>query len=244
MPIYRTRPGALAYGFRLGVLAIDCEQPFVPGDAGNASTWPWPVLYHRIEGCSIQRLVLEGDRTLEPTVVDAARALEGEGVDAIISNCGFLARFQNAVARAVNVPVGLSALLQVPPVLAFTGGGLVGVITASAATLSRELLDAAGIPRDAPVPVYGMEDYPAFAEPFLSDCGWVDTDALAAAADDLGRRMAAAHPDLTALVLECAVLPPYAHVFEAAAGVPVYDAVTLGRFLVSGTGHAPPSGTY
>lgn len=244
MPVYRTRPGALAYGFTLGVLALDCEQPFVPGDVGNASTWPWPVLYREIEGCSVQRLIVEGDRTLEPLVVDAARALEGEGVKAILSNCGFLARFQSAVARAVDVPVGLSALLQVPPLLAMTGGGPVAVVTASASALSTELLDAAGVPREAAVPVYGMEDYPAFAEPFLSDCGWVDTDAVAAAADDLGRRMAAAHPDLRAIVLECAVLPPYAHIFEAAAGVPVHDAVTLGHTLVSGVGRRTPSGTY
>jgi len=244
MPVYRTRPGALAYGFTLGILALDCEQPFVPGDVGNAGTWPWPVLYREVEGCSVQRLILDGDRTLEPTVVEAARALEGEGVKAILSNCGFLARFQGAVARAVRVPVGLSALLQVPPLLAMTGGGPVAVVTASAPSLSGDLLDAAGIPREANVPVHGMEGYPAFAEPFLSDRGWVDTDAVAAAADDLGRRMAAAHPDLRAVVLECAVLPPYAHVFEAAAGVPVYDAVTLGHTLVSGVERRTPTGPY
>ena len=55
-----------------------------------------------------------GHRALLPSFIEGARFLEREGVRAITTNCGFLARFQGEMAAAVSVPVFTSSLLMVP----------------------------------------------------------------------------------------------------------------------------------
>ena len=36
--------GKNVYGVPLGVLMLESKFPRIPGDVGNASTWPFPVL--------------------------------------------------------------------------------------------------------------------------------------------------------------------------------------------------------
>jgi hypothetical protein len=35
--------GRTLYGLALGVLMLDTRMPRLPGDVGNAETWPFPV---------------------------------------------------------------------------------------------------------------------------------------------------------------------------------------------------------
>jgi len=245
MAIYRTRDGAQAYGHELGILLIDCNQPFVPGDVGNASTWDCPVLYTKVEGCTIERLIHQADPSLEDIIVARARWLEAQGVRAITTNCGFMLRFQRAVARAVKVPVHLSSLLQLPMILAgLAPDQPVAVVTASGRGLSRELLRLARVGEDDPVAIYGMDAYPAFDEPYMQDSGVVDTEALAAACFELGQRIVKEHPNLGAVLLECADLPPYAQVFHRATGRPVFDFVTMVNHVVAAARPRPYTGLY
>jgi hypothetical protein len=79
----RVRGGQNQYGFTVGILILDTRFPRVPGDIGNALTFPFPVRYHRVEGASPDRVVRRGaDGLLEPFVA-GARVLEREGVGAI-----------------------------------------------------------------------------------------------------------------------------------------------------------------
>ncbi|HWM77651.1 MAG TPA: aspartate/glutamate racemase family protein, partial [Methylomirabilota bacterium] len=58
---------------------LDTRFPRIPGDMGNASTFPFPVLYHRVRGASPDRVVRQGQRELLPVFIEGARALEREG---------------------------------------------------------------------------------------------------------------------------------------------------------------------
>jgi hypothetical protein len=245
MPVYRTRPRAESYGHEIGVLLLDVNQPFVPGDVGNASTWDHPVLYRTVPGCDIDRLIRQGDPALEEAVVETAKDLEAQGVRGITSNCGFMLRHQDAVARAVRVPVFLSSLLQVPLMLtAFAGRRPVGVMTASQGSLTPELLRLAHVDPEAPVIAYGMDRYPSFDAPFMQDSGVVDTDRLAADIAELARTMLAEQPEMCAILLECADLTPYGRVVQDATGLPVFDFKTLVDLFVA-TRHRPAySGHY
>src|SRR5207237_398987 len=88
------------YGYSLGILMLEARFPRIPGDLGNATTFPYPVLYHVVRGASPERVVLESDPTLLEPFVAGAQQLERGGVRAITTNCGFLALFQRELAAS------------------------------------------------------------------------------------------------------------------------------------------------
>ena len=44
------RGGKSLYGARVGILMLETRFPRIPGDMGNAETWPFPVLYKVVPG--------------------------------------------------------------------------------------------------------------------------------------------------------------------------------------------------
>src|SRR4029434_535796 len=114
MTTRRVRGGFNQYGFTVGILMLDTHFPRIPGDMGNATTFPFPVRYHRVPGAEPDLVVRRGAAALLPAFVERARALEREGAGAITTNCGFLSKFQREMSAAVAVPVFTSSLLLVP----------------------------------------------------------------------------------------------------------------------------------
>src|SRR5437868_12031763 len=100
--------GKAVYGARLGILMLDARFPRIPGDMGNAGTWPFPVLYKVVKGASPQRVVTQNAEGLLPAFLDAAAELVQLGADGITTNCGFLSLYQAELARHVGVPVATS----------------------------------------------------------------------------------------------------------------------------------------
>src|SRR5690242_2881492 len=92
------RGGKALYGAPLGILMLEARFPRIPGDMGNAATWPFPVLYHVVRGASPEKVVLRDARDLLPKFIAAAKDLVDLGAEAITTNCGFLALFQNEIA--------------------------------------------------------------------------------------------------------------------------------------------------
>src|SRR3989304_5114998 len=166
----RVQGGPNIYGFSVGILMLDTQFPRIPGDMGNAATFDFPVRYHRVEGASPDRVVRHGQRELLPAFIEGARFLEREGVRAITTNCGFLAKFQPEMAAAVSVPVFTSSLLLVPRVhRMLPPGRAVGVMTVDASALKAEHLAGAGIAPDMKVVVAGMETEKEFTRVLLDD---------------------------------------------------------------------------
>src|SRR3984893_3528694 len=137
---------------------LDTRLPRIPRDMRNAATFDFPVRYHRVTGASPHRVVRQGQRELLPAFVEGARFLEREGVRAITTNCGFLAKFQAELATSVSLPVFTSSLMLVPLLeRMLPAGRAVGVLTVNAAALHREHMVGAGVAADAPVVVAGLE---------------------------------------------------------------------------------------
>jgi Asp/Glu/hydantoin racemase len=206
----------------------------IPGDMGNALTWPFPVLYRVVRGASPERVVLQGARGLLPDFLDAAEDLVRLGAEAITTNCGFLCLFQKELAERVRVPVATSSLMQVPWVQAtLPPGKRVGVVTVSAATLTPAHLQAAGVPTDTPVE--GTEGGREFfrvlikAEKDDLNVALAEQDILAA-----GRALVSRHPDVGAVVLECTNMPPYAAALQAELGLPIYDIYSMVAWFHAG----------
>src|SRR5574342_177807 len=153
----RVRGGFNQYGFTVGILMLDTRFPRIPGDMGNAATFDFPVRYHRVPGASPDRVVRQGQREILPAFIEGARFLEREGVRAVTTNCGFLAKFQPELAAAVSIPVFTSSLMLVPLVQRMLPPGrTVGILTVNAASLGPEHLAGAGIAPALPLVVAGL----------------------------------------------------------------------------------------
>src|ERR1700741_4964852 len=84
------RGGKAIYGAPLGILMLEAKFPRIPGDMGNAATWPFPVLYRVVRGASPERVVLNAAAGLLDDFLAAAADLVSQGAEAITTNCGFL----------------------------------------------------------------------------------------------------------------------------------------------------------
>jgi Asp/Glu/hydantoin racemase len=226
----RVRGGQNTFGFSVGILMLDTRFPRIAGDMGNATTFPFPVRYHRVTGAAPDLVVRRGAAGLLDAFVDGARALEREGVGAITTNCGFLVKFQRQMAAAVRVPVFTSSLLLVPLVHRLIGPGRrVGIMTVNAPSLTPEHLAGAGIGADVPLAVIGMETEKEFTRVMLDDELELDVDAARDEHRRIARRLVSEHPDVGAIVLECTNMPPYADDIRRETGLAVFDVTSLVR---------------
>ena len=226
----RVRGGFNQYGFTVGILMLDTRFPRIPGEMGNATTYPFPVRYHRVTGANPDLVVRRGAEGLLPDFIEGARALEREGVGAITTNCGFLIKYQQQLAAAVSVPVFTSSLLLVPLVHRMLAPGRrVGLMTVNSATLQAEHLAGAGIGPDIPLAVAGMEGEKEFTRVMLGDELELDVDLAREEHIRVARRLVADHPDIGAIVLECTNMPPYAADVQRATGLAVFDITSLVR---------------
>jgi Asp/Glu/hydantoin racemase len=233
-PARIARGGKSIYGAPLGILMLEARFPRIPGDMGNGTTWPFPVLFRVVRGATPERVVLAGARGLLPDFIAAAQDLVDLGAEAITTNCGFLSLFQAELAAAVGVPVATSSLMQVPWVQAMLPPGRrVGVITVSKKSLTPAHLQAAGVPLDTPV--VGTEGGREFFRVLIT-AAKNDLDVALAEQDiiEAGRALVAAHPEVGAIVLECTNMPPYAAALAEAVGLPVYDIHSMISYFHAG----------
>jgi Asp/Glu/hydantoin racemase len=221
------RGGKAVYGAPLGILMLEARFPRIPGDMGNATTWPFPVLYKVVKGASPEKVVLKGAEGLLPDFLDAAAELVSQGAEAITTNCGFLSLFQRELAAHVRVPVATSSLIQVPWVQAtLPPGKRVGVLTVSGSSLTPRHMEAAGVPLDTPF--IGTERGREFFRTLiLGEKEDMDVERAEQDIVEAGRALMQSHPDIGAVVLECTNMPPYAAALRAALDVPIYDIYSL-----------------
>ena len=108
----------------------------------------------------------------------------------------------------------------------------VGVLTASAESLTDRHFAGIGL-RDIPMVVMGMEDAEEFTAAFIEGKSSLDPEKVRNEMIRAAERMALLHPDIGALVLECTNMPPYARAVQQVLNVPVFDVVTLVRYVHS-----------
>ncbi|MBY8978053.1 aspartate/glutamate racemase family protein [Rhodobacteraceae bacterium NNCM2] len=225
------RGGKVVYGAALGILMLEARFARIPGDMGNASTWPFPVLYRVIRGADPEKVVMRGAEGLLEDFILGARELVDHGVEAITTNCGFLSIFQNEIAASVTVPVATSSMMQVPWLQAtMPAGKRPGIVTISRASMSDAHLDAIGVPRDTPI--VGTDPGGEFFRVIIG-AEKDDLDVAAARRDvvEAARALVSQNPDVGAIVLECTNMTPYAAAVREAVGLPVYDIYSLVRWF-------------
>ena len=240
--IYRTRKGKVSSGEAIGILLLDTSVPFIPGDVANATTYPFPVRFRKVEGFTVARAIGK-DPTIYDELRNAAQELVDQGVRAVTGDCGFMALHQKRLALDLEVPVFLSSLLQIPFMLSILGeGSKVGVLTADGRSLDETLLSAVGVTDVDRLVVEGLEKQPHFHRFAIQETGTLDTEKVTAEVVGACRHLMARDETIKALLLECSLLPPYAAALQAAVQVPVFDYITMINFVFSAVVKQPYEG--
>ena len=146
------------------------------------------------------------------------------------------------MAEALDIPVALSALVQVPWIRTLLRPSQkVGVLTANQSALTPALLKSCGIDDPGALVVRDLCHAPEFSVVVEMrgefDNGKACREVVAAALDLL-----AEDADVGAILLECSDMPPYAAAIQAATQLPVFDFITLIRWLHHATTQRPYSG--
>lgn len=218
------------YGETIGILILDASYPCIPGNVGNASTFPFPVRYQEVQGATIDRLLNQRDPTLSEAFIQAAMNLRDCGVRAITGACGFMALFQQEVSSALDIPVFLSSLLQIPFLFQITRKP-VGILTANAECLTPRHFESCHIGPDIPLAIAGMEKQREFREAILEEKGTLDSSKIEAEVVEVAKELVSRNPNIGSILLECSDLPPYAHAVQAATGLPVFDFITMIEYV-------------
>ena len=225
--------GKSLYGARVGILMLKTRFPRIPGDMGNAETWPFPVLFKVVPGASSRRVVCDKAAGLLDEFLGAAGELVRLGADGITTTCGFLSLFQRQIAAHVGVPVATSSLMQIPLIeRVMPPGKRVGVLTVSAANLTAEHLLAAGA--DPATPVVGTDNGSEFTRVMINDEERLD---VAAAEHDIlaaGDTLVTTHSDVGAILLECTNMVPYARALSERLRLPVFSIYTFVSWFQAG----------
>jgi len=227
------RGGKTLYGAKVGILMLETRFPRIPGDMGNAETWPFPVLYKVVPRASPWRVVCDRAEGLLDAFLSAAEELVRLGADGITTTCGFLSLYQRELAAHVGVPVATSSLMQIPFIeRVLPPGKRVGVLTVSAANLSEEHLRAAGA--DPATPIVGTDDGSEFTRVLINDEERLD---VAAAERDIlaaGEELVEKHVGIGAVLLECTNMVPYARALSHRLHLPVFSIYTFVTWFHAG----------
>jgi len=242
--LYATCKQQQGYGKPIGVLVLEERIPCPPGTPGNPTTFPFPVIYERVDGVSAAQLRDAANPGGLAAFMRASQVLVGKGVRAILGGCGLMVVHQRELARALPVPVLTSSLLQLPLIAATLGpDAQIGVIASSRASLSAEHLRIGGAPEGRTV-VGGMDGQPSFTATVMHESGVLDFERVRDEVVEVGRDLVARHPRLAALLLECVDLPPYAAALQEAVELPVFDITTLAAWAAAGVRRTAFAGHY
>ena len=211
-------------GFAIGIIAVHLIYPKLPGNVANATTYPFPVLYREVF-FEIEEL-FSGSSAIKDQVIEAAKYLEKQGVRAIIGACGYFAHFQEAVREAVDIPVFLSSLCQLPLIkTGISSKKRIAVFAASGDSIDDELLKKVGTDSSRLL-IQDIGHLDSFAGIRYGSNGF-DNKRLTEELVEVAENLVSENQDVGAILLECSDLPPYAKAIQAATGLPVYDFNTM-----------------
>lgn len=225
--LFQAKKHQTSYGEAVGILLLDSGAPFIQGDVGNATTYDYPVRFKRIDGLTVARIFAH-DRSFVEKMVAGARELEREGVKAITGDCGFMAIYQDEVKSAVDIPVLLSSLLQIPFIKStLPAAAKIGILTANTSALTSDLFERIGIMADETLVIHGLENCPHFQAAAIEETGELDSDKIRAEMVESAKELVCQNPGVRSILLECSLMPPYAAAVQRATNLPVYDFITM-----------------
>jgi hypothetical protein len=237
----RIPEGRAIAGTSIGILVLDLGYPYLPGNVANASTYNFPVRFNILKGSTIPQ-ILSHDRSLLDMIVEGGRELIKDGVRAIVGACGYFGYYQKEAAAALDVPVFLSSLLQIPVIKqTLKPDQKVGVICAHYESLSKETLGACGVDDPSDLVIIGAQDLTEFKN-IINCTRHYNPAQLERELSELALNLTTDNPEIGALLLECSDMPPFSWAVQNATGLPVFDFITLIKWIHSAVVQQPYHG--
>lgn len=210
------------------------------GNLGNPHSFAYPVRYATARNAYTER-ILRGDPEVGREYLRQARALQRQGVSAVLATCGFAVLYQPLLAAGLRVPVASSSLLALPLALrSAPQGGEVGVITYDSECLTRRFLLAGGASRAelGRLRVAGLEGTETWRQLALPEpevpLQVLESDVRAT----LGRFLRR-HRRVRSVLFECSALCPFTPRLRAETELPIFDFLSVADALMASVGVAP-----
>ena len=227
-------------GYSVGIIYIEnVNYPMMPGNVVNAYTYDFPVRMMAVPNLTNDRLFNADPTIADDIIATAKHMVENEGVRAICSACGFFGNFHKQVAEAVDAPVALSSLVQLPWIKnLIKPSQKVGILTANASALTPELFKNCGVEDFSNIVVKDMMNSKEFAA-VVDMRGHFDNEIARQEVVQAALELLEGDDDIGAILLECSDMPPYAAAIQEATQLPVFDFITLIKWLHNGTTQRP-----
>ena len=240
-------------GCAIGILCpgnLWCPLP--PGCPQNASTFDFPVLYKIVDETANWALLSTETKEdqfsplVRNAMIEGAKELERHGVRAISASGGFFADFQKDVAAAVDIPVFLSSLCQIPMIRqGLRPNQKIGVVSAASDFLLPEVFAAVDVKDLSDIVIVGAQDYREFYKVRgTHNVGHYNPFKVEQDLATLAEQLVKDNPDIGAILLECSIMPPYAWAIQNAVNLPVYDIYTLIEWMYQTVVRRPFAGFY
>ncbi len=102
--------------FKVGVLMLNTRFPRLTGDIGNPDSLPCEVIIRRVDAARVDNVVGSDapEAALQQTLLEAGDELQAQGIDLLVTSCGFLSCMQDTLAARYQVPVIASSLVLMP----------------------------------------------------------------------------------------------------------------------------------
>jgi len=230
--------GQVISGYPVGIMLLNVWYPLLPGNVVNAYTYDFPVR-HRVVPGSNQERMHKGDLTLLDDLIATGKELEMEGCRAICGACGYFGHFQSQVRDALNVPVFLSSLIQIPWIKSvIRSDQKVGLVCADKPSLTPDIWESCGAnPEDCI-----CEEIPRggeFEAILHSQKGYFNNNAVRDEVVSTALKIKKNYSEVGAILLECSDMPPYAAAVQRATNLPVFDFITLIKYAHSAVAQRP-----
>lgn len=133
--------------------------------------------------------------------------------------------YQDEVRTAINIPVFISSLLQLPLVdRSIYPNQKIAILTAFKHKLTSDVLSLASLPDSVEVVTSSIETTPEILNMAVED---LNTGAFQNQLEQAAEKLFSENDDIGAILLECAVFTPFAAPLQKKFNVPVYDFVSL-----------------
>jgi len=230
-------------GYSVGIVYIEnINYPIMPGNVVNAYTYDFPVRMKAVPNLTNDRLFNADPTIADDIIATAKHMVEKEGVRAICSACGFFGNFHKQVAAALDVPVAMSSLVQLSWIKnLIKPSQKVGILTANGAALTPELFKNCGVEDFSNIVVKDMLQSKEFAT-VVNMRGYFDNGIARDEVVNAALELFEGDNDIGAILLECSDMPPYAAAIQEATQLPVFDFITLIKWLHNATTQKPYSG--